>query len=153
MNLKSGKNVFENFLSDSIYQDTQEEKFSVSLTADKIYSFDQAGELDFGGGEYQPADKQLINPEKRNSDDDYGWWELSEGCYLLELNERLQVPLGGVAILQPHTHLVESGASHPTVTRAETKNEKELRLPLQVPSEGLSIKENARVTLLRIFTT
>ncbi len=152
MNLKSGNLIFDNFLMESVYQDTQEEKYSVSLTANKIYRFRGRAELDFGGGEYSPAGREEIQPEKRAPEDDYGWWNLEEGAYLLELNEKLCVPIGGVAVLQPHSHLLENGASHPTVMREETDNQAAVRVPLEVPENGLAIKENARVSTLRIIT-
>ncbi len=75
----------------------------------------------------------------RDPDDDYQWWELSAGTYLIEYNESLT----DEALLQPRPELVERGGSHPTLRVTELP-----RVPLSVGGAGLRLKANARVSSL-----
>lgn len=133
------------FLSGIVHEDTQraESGAGIDLSVDAVRAVDGAGEIDFGGGELAAAATSAIDPEKRSEGDDYGWWELSEGTYLIEYNEDLTAESASFA-LQPRTELVERGASHPTLFVRELP-----RVPLSVPDAGLALKENARVSRLR----
>lgn len=131
------------FLDGIVHEETQRAETGFDLTVDTILSVDAAGEIDFGGDELAPAETSLVDPEKRDEGDDYGWWELSEGTYLLEYNEVLEAESATFA-LQPGTELVERGASHPTLFVRDLP-----RVPLSVPGAGLALKENARVSRLR----
>ncbi len=145
-----GETVFNDFLSDVLHGETQIEPRSVSLTASATYEQDQSGDLDFGGGEFMLGNRELIETRKRNPGDDYGWWELSEGPYLLELNETISYSEPFEALLQPHNHLNWNGAYHPALGLTEEDADMRLTLPLTVPDPGISIKENARVSTLRV---
>lgn len=123
-----------------IHEPTQVHRDRVDLTVDTVAALNGRGSIDFGGDEHAPADATPLDPERRDTDDDYGWWELSAGTYLLAYNESLH---GGSFMLQPHPRLLALGAAHPTVRVAELP-----RVPLQVPEEGVAIKENARVSTL-----
>lgn len=149
----SGETIVDDHLSGVIHEETQVEPNRVSLTAAGVYRIETPGQLDFGGGELQVSDREPIPPEKRDSDDDYGWWELAAGTYLLQLNETVQLSAGLVGHLSPHDHLTWGGASHSTLELDEDDSDVRLVVPLSVPDTGLAIKENARVSNLRIFST
>lgn len=83
-----------------------------------------------------------VETERRDPDDDYGWWNLDGGQYLVEYNERLAAA-EAMFVLQPHRALVERGAFHPTLHLNDLP-----RIPVSVPSGGVRIKENARVSTL-----
>lgn len=126
-----------------VHEPTQRREDGLDLTVAAVYDLDGAGAVDFGGGELAAADVTERSPEKRDSEDDYGWWEPAGETVLLEYNERLT---GGVrARLEPRPELLERGASHPTVTVDRLP-----RVPLSVPAAGLALKENARVSTLRL---
>jgi hypothetical protein len=150
MNWLDGENVFNEYLSDVLHGDTQIESDSVSLTAASVNNLESAGDLDFGGSELKLGDRTAIAPEKRNTEDDYGWWELSGGTYLLELNENITYSNPFEAVIQPHDHLTWNGASHPTLWLTQDDADMRLLLPLSVPDSGINIKENARVSRLRV---
>lgn len=128
------------FIDGIVHEPTQVHADRVDLTVDAVVALDGRGCIDFGGDEHAPADATLLDPERRDPDDDYGWWELSAGTYLLEYNESLRE---GPFMLQPHPRLLVLGATHPTMSVSELS-----RVPLQVPDEGAAIKENARVSTL-----
>lgn len=151
MDTVGGQKVFDNFLSNTLHKETQVEDGSVSLTAGSIYRLADSGDLDFGGSEFQLADRDSIEAEKRNDEDDYGWWELEEGVWILELNETITHSGEFNALLQPHDHLIWNGATHPTLWFDQDDSDMRLSSPLRVPENGLNIKENARVSSLRIY--
>jgi hypothetical protein len=111
----------------------------VDLTVTAVHEVDRPGRVDFGGGELAPAGLEPHPRVRRNEDDDYGWWHLDAGTYLVEYNESL----AGEALLQPRTEVVERGAGHPTLRVTDLPT-----VPLTVGGAGLRLKENARVSTL-----
>lgn len=150
MNWIDGETVFEEYLSETLHGDTQIESSAVSLTAGAIYNPTEPGDLDFGGSEFQLADRDPVPAKKRNEDDDYGWWELPGGNWILELNENITYSGPFSAVLHPHDHLTWNGASHPTLWLSDDEADMRLLVPLTVPDSGINIKENARVSTLRV---
>jgi hypothetical protein len=124
-----------------VHEPTQTEGPGVDLTVTGIHALTSPGAIDFGGGELEPADTTPLDTVKRDPEDDYGWWTLSPGTYLVAYNESLATddPL----VLQPRDALVERGGSHPTLHVTELP-----RVPLSVPEAGLHLKENARMSTL-----
>lgn len=132
------------FLEDLVYLKTQSEDRGLDLTVKKIYNVENRGELDFGGSERKDCEIEEIEPELRNPDDDYGWWNLEPGSYLMEYNENLKDERWG--LLQPLNRLTRNSAFHPTKFISEIKS-----MPLLVSGNGISIKENSRVSKILIF--
>ncbi|MFB6128759.1 MAG: dCTP deaminase [Halorhabdus sp.] len=123
-----------------VHEPTQvREDGGIDLTVAEIYTVESPGRIDFGGGELEPAGLEPHTRVWRDEDDDYQWWHLDAGTYLIEYNESLSEP----ALLQPRTEILERGASHPTLRTAELP-----RVPLTVGGAGLRLKENARVSTL-----
>jgi hypothetical protein len=141
----------------------------VDLTVTEVYEITEPGRVDFGGGELEPAGIEPHDRVWRDEDDDYQWWHLDTGTYLIEYNESFSgesfsgesfsgesfsdesfsdESLSGEspsieAHLQPRTEIVERGGSHPTLRVDELP-----RMPLTVGGAGLRLKENARVSAL-----
>ncbi|SEO70501.1 hypothetical protein SAMN04487948_104272 [Halogranum amylolyticum] len=124
-----------------VHEETQVHDDGVDLTVAEIRSVDEPGRVDFGGGELTAAESSPVETEKRDPDDDYGWWNLDEGQYLLVYNETLTG--AGTAVLQTRTELRDRGAFHPTLFTESLG-----RMPLSVPTGGIRLKENARVSTL-----
>lgn len=137
-------------LSDATYLPKQIEQRSVHLTARLVFRLTGSGAVDFGGSEYSEAGRELIPPAKHSPDDKYGWWDLTQGTYLLELNEALSLPQDAIGLLIPSPRITSGGASHPVQLLAG-KCERILT-PLFVPSVGIRIKENARVSQLLVLS-
>lgn len=133
-------------VEDLIHEPTQvRDDGGIDLTVTEVYEITEAGRVDFGGGELEPADCEPHPRFWRNEDDDYQWWDLDAGTYLLEYNETLTAG----AELQPRIEILERGATHPSLRVEELP-----RVPLTVAGAGLRIKENARVsTLLPLGST
>ena len=135
----------EHDLADSVagllHEPTQVHERGVDLTVATVHEVTVSGRIDFGGGELDPAGLEELSPSRRNPDDDYGWWDLDGGQYLVTYNETLDAddPLW----LQPRDALLERGASHPTLYTADLPG-----MPLSVGGAGLRMKENARVSTL-----
>jgi hypothetical protein len=123
-----------------LHEPTQVHDGVVDLTAAEIREVSTPGRVDFGGGELEPAEQDPVPAEKRNPDDDYGWWHLDAGQYLVAFNESLSPPSGGRIRLQPRDELLARGANHPTVAVTDADP-----LPLAVGGAGIRLKENARV--------
>jgi hypothetical protein len=124
-----------------VHRETQEHDDGVDLTLAAVHAVAGPGQVDFGGGELAECDTSKIEPKKRAADDDYGWWHLGGGTYLVEYNESLS---GTEPVhLQPRTELVERGVSHPTLRTATLP-----RMALVVPPAGMQLKQNARISTL-----
>jgi len=132
---------YSQYVTDIVHEPTQTEGRGFDLTVDEVYEVVAPGRIDFGGGELEPATTVAHDTSKRNSDDDYEWWSLSAGQYLVGCNESLTGE--ATVTVQPRTELLERGATHPTL-HVETLP----RLPLSVGGAGLKLKENARVSTI-----
>ena len=126
-----------------VHEPTQTEGPGLDLTVAEVHEVTAPGQVDFGGGDLAAAERRTLSPAKRDPDDDYGWWELAGGTYLLAYNESLTASAPRLR-LEPRLAVVEHGASHPTVTVEEELP----AVPLTVPEGGLDLKENARVSTL-----
>ncbi len=126
-----------------VYEPVQLGEEGIDLTVAAIYEVESPGSIDFGGDELAEADLAPVGTETRDPDDDYEWWHLEAGQYVLQHNEFLAGE-GDPLRLQPRNELLARGASHPTVR----VNEHLPLLPLAVAGAGLDVKENARVSTL-----
>ncbi|GAB4338347.1 MAG: hypothetical protein Kow0037_22260 [Calditrichia bacterium] len=121
----------------------------VDLTLKAVFRVKAAARLDFSGKEFSKPACEPCLPVKQEPEDDYGWWELHEGYYLLKFNEVIPPAESVHLILQPHPHLLESGCHHPTLVLRELSAD--FRCPIWIPKIGLHLKQNARIS--RIFVT
>ncbi len=131
-----------------IHEDTQTGENKVYLTVKQIYSLDGKGSLDFGGSELNLAKRKPLLPKKKLTEDKYGWWNLNQGIYLVEFNERMELKEKEIAILESRQELLQNGCFHPL--RIMTPQEKLSFMPLNVGYQGINIKQNARISVLRI---
>ncbi|MFB6080676.1 MAG: dCTP deaminase [Haloferacaceae archaeon] len=130
-----------------VHAETQVHEAGVDLTVASVARVREAGRIDFGGGELEAATREPIDPARRSPADDYGWWDLAEGRYLVTFNERLTGP--EPVRIEPRRELAARGGSLPTVTTADLDP-----LALATPTgvgEGatLRVKENARIATAR----
>lgn len=131
--------MYEQYVEGVVHEETQSRDDGFDLTVAGVHEIVEPGRVDFGGGELEPAGTVPHNSEKRDTDDDYEWWSLTEGQYLLEYNESLTG--GATMTVQPRAALLERGVSHPTLHVEELP-----RMPISVAGAGIRIKENARVS-------
>jgi hypothetical protein len=134
-----------------IYPPKQLEGVTLDLTVKRIYSFKKQGALDFGGGEYQPIDLEPLFP-KIEDDPKYGWWTLDTGMYIVEYNENLPRD-ETLAIVYPHQRLLNVGCFHPSFIIDPSKNSQPIQGLLSVNSQGVRVKENARISTALTFRT
>ncbi|MCU4799828.1 dCTP deaminase [Halobacteria archaeon HArc-gm2] len=133
--------MYEQYVEDIVHEETQAGEDGFDLTVAAVHEIVEPGRVDFGGGELEPAETTPHASEKRNLDDDYEWWTLREGQYLVEYNESLT---GETTVtIKPRTELLERGVSHPTLQVDELP-----RIPISVGGAGIRIKENARVSTI-----
>jgi deoxycytidine triphosphate deaminase len=129
------------FVDGIVHEPTQTGGRGLDLTVTDVYEVAEPGRVDFGGGELESADLEPHDRRYRHEDDDYEWWHLDAGQYLLEYNESLALPEDTLATVQTRDAVRERGAFHPTLHVEELG-----RVPLSVGGTGLKIKENARVS-------
>ncbi|PSP85882.1 dCTP deaminase [Halobacteriales archaeon QH_8_68_33] len=129
------------FVDGIVHEPTQTEGRGLDLTVTEVYEVTDPGRVDFGGGELEAADLAPHDRQYRNEDDDYQWWHLDAGQYLLEYNESLSLPGDTVAVVQTRDAVRARGAFHPTLRVSELDH-----VPLSVGGAGLRLKENARVS-------
>jgi len=141
------KNVVHNIVHEPT-QFPSEENLGY-LTVGKIGKMTRGGALDFGGSEYREAEVDWIQPELQSEDDKYGWWKLEPGLYLVEFNERLGFSDNSGVVLQIWSQALQAGVTHPTEIVTESRDP--LRTLLQVGQPGSNIKENARLSEVRLI--
>ncbi|MCL4524237.1 MAG: hypothetical protein M1453_12120 [Acidobacteria bacterium] len=123
--------------------------FAVGLSVKNVFALDPTGRVDFGGGEYMPAGRIAVEPLRRNPEDKYQWWELGRGCYFIEFNETVELQPDEMALLEPDERLLRAGASHTSnFLRGRIAPVEAL---LQVEALNMLMKQNARISRLRIF--
>jgi hypothetical protein len=148
MELVSGKEAVQRVRS-LISEKHQVHHYAVELTARVIHSLGPTGEVDFGGSEYVPAQAAPVPTHQKHSQDRYQWWTLMHGAYQVEFNETLELAEDEIALLEPHERLLRAGAEHPVQFLRGRVNP--LSTLLTVGSARLQIKQNARISLLRVF--
>lgn len=131
------------FLEGFVHEETQVHNGGVDLTLATVHRIEAGGAVDFGGGELGDADTAPVDPERHEEADEYGWWDLDAGTYLVGFNETLDAA-NTTFSLQPRTELVERGVTHPTLFVSRLP-----ALPLTVPEPGIALKQNARISTLR----
>lgn len=141
------KNVVKNI----VHEPTQfpADKNLGYLTVGKVGKMTREGTLDFGGSEYRRSAVDWIQPEVQSKEDKYGWWKLEPGFYLVEFNESLSFSDNSGVVLQIWSHAVQAGVSHPTEIITESRDP--LRTLLQVGKPGAHVKENARLSEVRLI--
>lgn len=138
-------------LDSIIHQETQQHKNHYDLTVNEIHKVTEAGSLDFGGSEFQPADTQRIDPQKKDEDDDYGWWHLPKGTYKAVMNETLKEFEDTIALLSPHAHAQQAGIITNNVILSSEEEGHSITVNFTVPKAGCNIKENARFAVLYLL--
>lgn len=141
--------VISRELDNDIDTPTQSHDHGFHLTVARIGRVVEGGSLDFGGSEAEEANFEWLEPEERSEEDDYGWWDLTSGSFVVEYNEQLADD--AFAIVHPLERLIRAGGSHSTFC-VENPDEP-IRSLLRVGGEGLSVKENARLSRLTLRTT
>lgn len=133
---------------DLVHFDTQRAPRGLDLTVGALFRVTGAGRLDFGGSEWAAAPREAIAPQQAHPDDDYGWWRLDPGTYLLRYNETLALDPKHHARLFPLPRLLAAGASHPAFVVEGTPDPMETLCT--VGTGGCRIKENSRVSRLEV---
>ena len=123
--------------------------YSLDLTVASISMVKKEGDIDFGGSEEKEALTEKLEPYKRNEEEEYGWWELTAGEYLVEFNEKIEIPENHFAIIRPLPRALSAGVMHPEMTRLE--GEMVDTTLMLVGKSGLNIKENARISSLLLL--
>ena len=134
--------VVSNYIHDG--KQIDENTGSMILTVGRIGTLVGRGSLDFGGSEFAPSPTAWQEPVKKSGDDKYGWWHLEPGSYLLEFNESLLLSKGEKAMLQIWEEAARTGVAHPTELILTSREP--LATVMSVPTPGVDIKENARIS-------
>lgn len=148
MQLVSGKEAVQRVRT-LINPQQQVHAYAVELTAKQLYNLNPTGEVDFGGSEYVAAERHPVATHQKHSQDKYQWWSLVHGAYQLEFNESLELADDEIALLEPHERLLRAGAEHPALFLRGKLNP--LTTLLSVTCARVQIKQNARISTLRVF--
>lgn len=148
MQLVSGKDTAGR-VRNLINTEHQVHAFAVELTAKQLYSLNPTGAVDFGGSEYVAAERHPVPTHQKHSQDRYQWWTLNHGAYQVEFNEALELADDEIAMLEPHERLLRAGAEHPALFLRGKINP--LTILLSVSGARLEMKQNARISTLRVF--
>ncbi|QGN06130.1 dCTP deaminase [Halorhabdus sp. CBA1104] len=125
-----------------VYEPTQTDSPGLDLTVAEVYEVAAPGRVDFGGGELEAADLRAVQTTLHNSDDDYEWYHLDAGQYLVAFNESLTTTDQSYW-LQTRDAVRDAGAFHPSLRVTDLDP-----VPLSVGGDGIRLKDNARVSTL-----
>lgn len=135
----------ENLIQDYPHLETQLQPHGFDLTAGEIHRYTGKGKLDFSNSEREIPETEPIEPEKKDSEDDYGWWQLSKGVYKIVMNEKVDIPEDLAGFAFPRSSLLRMGATiENAVWDAGYTGVGEFMLVVH-NEEGIEVKENARV--------
>jgi len=143
MSVRNGEQIAE-FIENVVHAGTQVRERQFDLTVNRIDHLTGPGQLDFGGSEFARAERTAVASRKKDPDDEYGWWLLEEGTYVIEYNEGIDVTDGPSALVFPLDRLLQAGAAHSSFLVTDHKETPETQLT--VGPGGCHIKENARVS-------
>ena len=129
-----------------INEEIQVGENSVDLTVGRVFNLSGKGIVDFGGSEHVIRPQKEILSQKKEAEDEYGWWHLTHGTYLIQFNESLDLG-DAVAVISPHVRLLNSGAHH--VNRMVSGSMNAVEIHLIVGTQGIDVKENARISILQ----
>ncbi|MFB6203604.1 MAG: deoxyuridine 5'-triphosphate nucleotidohydrolase [Candidatus Nanohaloarchaea archaeon] len=146
LNREELREAIENgLIEDYPHLETQLTPNGFDLTAGEIHEFQGPGKLDFSNSEREIPDSEPIEPEKKDPEDDYGWWKLEPGAYKVVTNETVDLPEDMIALAFPRSSLLRMGASIENgVWDAGFRGRSSFMLVVENP-DGIEIKENARV--------
>ncbi len=132
-----------------VHLDTQRAPNGLDLTVNTVYRTTGHGQLDFGGSEFEAAPREALTPVLDDPDDDYAWWTLEEGGYVIEYNESLTLTDGQRARISPLDRTLRAGAHHGTFILDEGRDP--LETLLVVTRMGCRLKENCRLSRLVVL--
>jgi dUTP pyrophosphatase len=113
------------------------------LTVKEVHSFTTAGALDFSNKQRQLPECRLVEPRKRDAEDEFGWWELAPGAYKVVTNEVVTLPNDLIGMAFPRSSLLRMGAGTQTgVWDAGFSGTSEFLLTVFNP-KGVALKQNA----------
>jgi len=142
------------FVNGAVDEEEQKSHDGFELTVNEVYRFEGPAKLDFVGDERADAPVRPHEKKRASSSifsmsseegDEHSWWNLTGGTYLFEYNEILGDTEGRPVYVETLDRLLRSGAYHPKVRVEEL-----LGIPVHVGGHGLQLKENARVSALRV---
>ncbi len=119
------------------------------LTVGKLFAVKKEGAIDLGGSEVKDAMVEELVPQKIREEDKYGWWLLTAGEYMVKFNESIVIPEGHTGIIQALSRTLKAGVIHPTLFFSA--GEKVEMTVLSVGKSGFNVKENARISTLRVM--
>jgi len=131
-----------------VHLDTQRAPDGIDLTVHAVYRVTGPGQLDFGGGEFEKAPREPVTPVLDAPDDDYAWWTLDQGTYVVRYNEALTLTESQRAEIAPLPRTLLAGASHGSF--ALTQSRDPLETLLAVGRKGCRLKENCRLSRLTV---
>ena len=137
----------KHYVDGIIHEETQLAETGIDLTVNRITTPASPADLDFGGGEENQGDLEVIEPANRSSGDDYGWWNLEAGIYIISFNEDIDVA-DSLGVIGPLERLTSGGSVHSPLVFTGHLERKPV---VYVPEPGLNIKENARISRLMIW--
>ena len=149
--LKLTKNELEPIFRFAVDMGTQLEDDRVLLTVLDIEQVAGEAVLDFHGTESVPA-RRVKRPVKRSSADSIGWWDLTQGVYVVTFNERLELENDHAAWLQPHEDITANGLWHPTIMVTDWDRDAAAMM-LAVGARGVKMAESTVITAATVFTT
>ncbi len=137
----------KDYVDGIIHEETQLAEKGVDLTVGRVSRPASPTELDFGGSEEKRCQMEEITPRKRAPEDDYGWWKLEDGVYIIDFNETLDVS-DRLGMVVPLERLTSGGSFHAPLLFGGELSDQPL---LFVGSAGLKLKENARISRLLVW--
>ena len=150
MKILTGKAIAE-FIERSIDKQKQTNTFAFELTAKSITQLEGVGKVDFGGNEFEWGQRSILSPKRFLPNDEYGWWKLTHGEYIVRFNEAIKLPPNTMGYILPLDRIAQNGAHHaPLLIQSAMEH---VEILFQVGQIGIELKENARISMVMVFET
>lgn len=132
-----------------VHLETQRAGDGIDLTVGSIFRTTGPGQLDFGGSEFREAPRTRLDPVLDESGDDYGWWGLEQGGYIVRYNESLTLTDEQTAVITPLERTMLAGAHHGACIFNDGRDP--IEMLLNVSRMGCRLKENCRLSRLVVL--
>jgi len=131
-------------ITNMVDQTVQVSPNGVELTLQKLYTFEEAGTIDFSNQERHIPNYEEI-PLKQ------GRYNLQPGTYLITYNEIVRIPTNIIAIGRPRSSLLRSGVSIESAVWDAGYEGRSRGLLIVHNPNGFIVKPNARLLHLVFF--
>ena len=137
----------QQLVTDYVDLDEQLQPAGFDLSLKEVQAYRGGGSVDFTNKERVVAETE---PIKSDAD---GWFNLTQGCYVVVYNEVVKMPLNLVALARSRSTVLRNGAAVETAVWDPGYHGRSSSLLVVHNPHGVRLKKDARIAQLVFYTT